>query len=143
MASKELRLATLGRASLILTLFGKTYYNTYMDVMANTYVDVILGQKFLGKHETMKFEFGGNEGILSIPAKMHNSMSLAATAVDSPRIFEHLTSERKPKAIRSLNYNNEDQRFIASEVQRLLSENIIELSTSTWRAQVLVVRKSL
>ena len=137
MASKELLLATSGKASLTLTLFGKTYYNTYMDVMANTYADVILG-----KHETVKFEFGGNEGVLSVPAKTHNYLSLAATAVDSPRIFEHLTSECKPKATRSRNYTDEDQRFIASEVQRLLSEDIIELSTSTWRAQVLVVRKS-
>ena len=74
---KELRLATSGRASLTLTLFGKTYYNTYMDVMANTCADVILG-----KHETVKFEFGGNEGVLSVPAKTHNYVSLAATAGD-------------------------------------------------------------
>ena len=60
-------------------------------------------------------------------------------AVDSLRIFEHLTSECKPIATRSRNYTNEDQCFIASEVQRLLSEDIIELSTSAWRAQVLVV----
>ena len=33
MASKELRLATSGRASLTLTLFGKTYNNTYIIVM--------------------------------------------------------------------------------------------------------------
>ena len=143
MVSKELRLATSRRASLTLTLFGKTYNNTYMDVMANACADVILGQKFLGKHETVKFEFGGNEGVLSVPAKTHNYVSLAVTAVDSPRIFEHLTSECKPIATRSRNYTNEDQRFIASEVQRLFSEDIIEPSTSAWRAQVLVVRKSL
>ena len=52
--------------------------------MANACADVILGQKFLGKHETVKFEFGGDEGVLSVPAKTHNYVSLAATAVDSP-----------------------------------------------------------
>ena len=62
--------------------------------------------------------------------------------MDLPRIFEQLTSKCKPIATRSRNYTHENQRFIASEVQRLLSEDIIEPSTSAWRAQVLVVRKS-
>ena len=58
-------------------------------------------KSFLGKQETVKFEFGGNEGVLSVPAKTNIYVSLAAEGVDSPRIFEHLTSECKPIATRS------------------------------------------
>ena len=101
-----------------------------------------IGPKFFWKHETVKFEFGGYKGVLSVPAEMHNYVSLAAAAVDSPRIFEHLTIEYKPIATRSRNYTHEDRRFIANEVPRLFSEDIIELPRSAWRAEVLLVRKS-
>ena len=50
MASEELQLTTSGRSFLTIMLFGKTYKNTLMDVMTNASCDVILGQKFLGRH---------------------------------------------------------------------------------------------
>ena len=44
----------------------------------------------------------------------------------------------KPIAVKSRRYSQDDCRYIESEVQRLLKEDIIEPSTFTWRAQVLV-----
>ena len=98
-----------------------------------------MGQKFLGRHQSINFEFGGKEGILAILARA--SAYLAAAGVESPRVFEHLAADCKPIATRSRNYSIDDQRIISSEIQRLQSEDIIEPSHSAWRAQVLVVRK--
>ena len=48
----------------------------------------------------------------------------------------------KPIAYCTRIYSKENLTFIESEVQRMLSEGIIEPSKSPWRAQVLVVRNS-
>ena len=149
MASKELQLTTSGRSSLTLTLFGKTYKNILMDVMTNACCDIILGQKFLGRHQSVNFEFDGKEEILAIPAGTRAYASLPAAGVKSPKVFEHLAANCKLKATRSRDCSIDNQRFISSEAQRLLciqtnyikSEDIIEPSHSGWRVQVLVVRK--
>ena len=93
MASKELQLTTSGRSSLTLTLFGKTYKYTLMEVMTNACCDVILGQKFLRRHQSVNFEFGGKEGMLAIPAGASAYASLAAAGVEFPRVFEYLAAD--------------------------------------------------
>ena len=49
-----------------------------------------------------------------------------------------LTPDCKPIAVKLRQYTSSDAKFIESETQRLLAEGIIEPSTSSWRAQVLV-----
>jgi len=46
----------------------------------------------------------------------------------------------KPFACRTRTYSKDDLAFIESEVERILSERIIEPATSPWRAQVFIVR---
>ncbi|XP_038652364.1 uncharacterized protein LOC119965671 [Scyliorhinus canicula] len=73
--------------------------------------------------------------------KMINTVcSLASLKVDPPSLFANLTPDCKPVATRSRRYSAQDRSFIRSEVQRLLTEGVIEASNSPWRAQVLVVR---
>ena len=54
-------------------------------------------------------------------------------------MFKHLSDDCRPIATKSRHYSNADQSFISSEKQRLLKENLIERSSSPWRAQPLVV----
>ena len=54
------------------------------------------------------------------------------------RLFKNLDPGVKPIVTKSKRFNLEDQKFIRSEIKKLLDENIIEPSTSPWRAQVLI-----
>ena len=56
----------------------------------------------------------------------------------SPDLFANLTPDCKPISIKSRKYSPEDKKFISHDIQRMLSEDIIEHSNSPWRAQVLV-----
>ena len=60
--------------------------------------------------------------------------------VESPPLFGNLTPDCHPIATRSRHYSQDDKRFIRSEIEKLLSEGIIEESNSPWRAQVLVTK---
>ena len=53
-------------------------------------------------------------------------------------LFKNLDPRVKPIATKSKRFNLEDQKFIQSEIKKLLNENIIEPSVSPWRAQVLI-----
>ena len=60
--------------------------------------------------------------------------------MEPPDLFYNLSPDCKPIATKSRKYNNSDKTFIKSEIQRLLSEGIIEPSISPWRAQVVVTK---
>ena len=109
--------------------------------MQNACADIILGQRFLKKHKTVVFTFGGKQETLTVEnADEGRYASLASIAIEPPLLFEHLKPNCKPIATHSRSYSQDDQRFIKKEIQRLLAEDIIETSSSPWRAQVLVVR---
>ena len=57
----------------------------------------------------------------------------------TPSLFVNLSPDCKPIATKSRRYSVAEQRFIDSEIGRMLSEEIIETSTSPWRAQLVVV----
>ena len=57
-----------------------------------------------------------------------------------PPFFKNLDPNCKPIITKSRPYSAEDRKFIAEEVERLLSEGIIEPSNFPWRAQVVVTR---
>ncbi len=60
--------------------------------------------------------------------------ALSAASVEEPSRFVNLRPDCKPIASKSRRFSKEDQ------VNRLLSEGIIEPSNSPWRAQVVVVK---
>ena len=65
---------------------------------------------------------------------------MAACEANCDRLFRNLKPECKPIATKSRKFNEDDKRFIAAEVRKLLLDGIIESSFPPWRAQVLVAR---
>ena len=111
----------------------RSYKGVKLHVMDNLCVDVILGQDFMKQHDRVIFEFGGSQPPLHISA-------VTAMNVPPPSLFEHLSEDCKPVAVKSRKQTNVNSKFIKEEVQKLLKEGIIKPSTSPWRAQVLVTK---
>ena len=82
-------------------------------------------------HKCVTVEFGGEKPPLTV-------CSLLIFKVDPPSLFENLSPNAKPISTRRRRYSKEDYDFIKEEINRLLSEGIIEPSNSPWRAQVVV-----
>ena len=101
--------------------------------------DLILGQDFLKLHEFTTFDRGGNRDPIII-GSVNNVCGVAAARVDPTRIFQFLNEKIHPIVAPSRRYNEVNLEFIKSEVQKLLSEGIIEPSESPWRAQVLMIK---
>lgn len=112
---------------------GKFYSNVKMNVLENLCTDVILGLSFQKLHKSVTFNFDGPEPPFEV-------CGLAALDIDPPDLFSNLAPDCKPIITRSRKYNSPDRQFIKSEIQRLLSEGIIEHSHSPWRAQVVVAK---
>ena len=63
---------------------------------------------------------------------VHEVAALAAVNVDPPCLFELVKPTCKPVACHSCIYCKDDLAFIKSEVERLLSEGVMEPSRSPW-----------
>ena len=53
-------------------------------------------------------------------------------------MFSNLSEDCKPIAVKSYRLSDLEEQFVESEIRKLLKDDIIEPSTSPWRAQVLV-----
>ncbi|GFR97398.1 retrovirus-related Pol polyprotein from transposon opus [Elysia marginata] len=116
----------------IVPLFYKDrHYTQKLSLLPDLCADVILGHDILGKHSEVCFPFDGPQNPLNI-------LGVAAANIEAPSLFENLTEDCKPIATKSRRHSLLDERFMESEVQKLLKEEIIEPSLSPWRAQVLV-----
>lgn len=109
-------------------------YDERFLVMPNCCTDVILGLPFLKQHSSLKLSFGGTNKHLEVCA-------LAPFQIRPPRIFANLSPDYRPIAVKSRKYSSSDVLFIKDEIQRLLSEGIIEPSNSPWRAQIHIVNQ--
>ena len=109
----------------------RSYDNVTLSVIQDLCCDVILGHNFLKQHSVVEIPFGGSMPPLTVCGH-------TGAAVPSPSLFANLTEDCKPVAVRSRHHSHADQKFISSEVSRLLKEGVIEPSNSPWRAQVLV-----
>jgi len=85
-------------------------------------------------HKSVNIHFGG----LERPLHLGTLKPLKASV--PVKLFEHISPEVRPIAVKSIRYSQADQEFIAREIRRLLQEDVIEKSTSPWRAQVVVAR---
>ena len=96
--------------------------------------DVILGRNFLSQHQSINFNFGGPKTSLELgglkPIK----------DVEPVKLFELMSPNCEPVAVRRRNYSKADQSFISDQVSQLLEDDLIEPSTSPWRAQVVAVK---
>lgn len=81
----------------------------------------------------MTFHFRGNKSDLSI-------CNLANLKTESPLLFQNLSDDCKPIAVKSRRYSEPDRKFIDSEIQQMLKEGIVEPINLPWRAQVVVTK---
>ena len=113
-------------------LNDRTYENVKFFILQDLCADMILGQDWQEKHESV-INYGGCVS----PLKLRN---LTTLNVHPPPLFQYLTADVKPIATKSRKYSEEDQKFIAAETKRLLEEGIIEPSDSPWRVQLVVTK---
>ena len=124
------------------TLNGRYYTGLVLTVMKELCTDVILGRDFMRKHESVKFTFEGKEPEINVSVCASTTASSTTTnTMNIPplSLFEHLSPECKPIAIKSKRQSEANSKFIKSEVQKLLSQGKIRPSKSPWRAQPIVV----
>ena len=114
-------------------LKDRVYTNIKFYILSNLCTDIILGQNWQQQHESVTLCFGGAAPPVSI-------CGLSTLHVEPPPLFQFLAPECKPIASKSRRYCMEDKGFIATEINELLEEGIIEPSDSPWRAQVVVTR---
>ena len=109
-----------------------------LSVLKDLCSDVILGHDFQKRHKRVTIELHGPQSDLIVSNSP--SCALAAASVDELSLFANVNPDSKPIATKSRRFSFSDKTFIAEEISRLMSENIIEHSTSPWRAQVVVVK---
>ena len=131
MASTLLNSRTKGHCYVPIQYKNNYYDRVKLSVLPRLCSDILLGHDFLSLHKMVEIPFKGEKPPLSL-------CNLLAARIDPPKLFNNIQADCKPIAIKSRRYSPADQNFIKSEVDRLLSEHIIEPSNSPWRAQVLV-----
>ena len=131
MANPSLSTMLEGECLIDFCLKKRKYKQVKVYVLDYLCADIILGQDFMGKHNSVIFKFGGKEPPLHVWA-------LTSMDITPPPLFEHLSEDCKPIAIKSRKQTPSNGKFIAEETKKLLEDGIIEPSRSPWHAQVLV-----
>ena len=132
----------LGHCFSAINLNDLSYTAMCLGVIKNLCCDVILGQDFQKEHRSVIIKFCGAKPDLVIPNPIP-VCPLSEASLGEPSLFVNLLPSCKPIATKSQCFSKNDQAFIHQEITRLLAENIIECSTSTWREQVVVVKDPL
>lgn len=95
------------------------YRNVHFSVLPSLCSDVILGHPFLKQHNGVFVDFGGLLPTLNICASV--------MTVEKPfQLFANLREDCHPIATKSRTFNSSDRQFILSQVQKLLSDGVIE-----------------
>lgn len=131
MAAKSLKADIIGKCLVNIELNGELYSNVKLMVLPALCADILLGHDFLKLHKGIEILFGGSRPTLSV-------CGLTAMDITPPSLFAYLRDDCKPIATKSRRHSLNDTEFIKSEIQRLIHDDVIEPSTSPWRAQVLV-----
>ena len=118
---------------------GQEYPSACLGVLKDLCYDIILGHDFQKQHKSVTFQYGGEKPELEITGT-DLVCALATAMIDEPSLFLNLPQGCKPIAVKSRHYSKEDQLFIKGQVSHLKSEDIIEPNSSSWRAQVVVVK---
>ena len=102
-------------------------------VLHDLLTNAILRQDLMARHKNVKIHFGGEIPNLHLGA-------LQAIKTSTPvELLKHLRENTQPVVTKPRWYSQADTQFISSEVKRLFNDNLIEPSSSPWRAQPLVV----
>ena len=142
MASKSCSSETLGSVVVNLEIGGTKHDQICIQVMENLCCDMIIGHDILSLYEKIVLNFGGESPPLIIDniSKSAFSCALSAAKIHPLPLFEHLYSDVKPIVTKSRRFSTPDKQFIDSKIENLLSDNVIEPSSSPWRAQVMVTK---
>ena len=132
MASNKHKMVLREKCKVEMELNGGYYTDVSLLLFNNLCAPVLLGHDFLRRHAALSLEFGGELPSLNV-------CGLAVAAIEPPSLFSNLTPDCHPIQTRSRQHNEDDQKFIDTEVERMLHEGIIVPSRSPWRAQVLVI----
>ncbi len=131
MAASTLSAKITGYCVTTIGLNGDSYGGVRLSVLPGLCADVILGQDFMGLHKEIIFAGMGNRPALKI-------CGVAEAALNPPTLFGGVSADCQPIAAKSCRFSVTDKKFIDNEISRLLREEIIERSSSPWRAQLLV-----
>ena len=104
-------------------------------VYKSTRLVILKGCDFQKEHKMVTLEFGGSKPESLIPNSAPMCAIIAAT-IDESSLFLNLISDFKSIA-------KDDQDYIHQEVTKLFSQDIIEISSSPWRGQVVVAKDPL
>jgi len=133
LASNSNQMHILNKCTVTLSTKTREYRNVELLIIENLCSDIILGRDFMQRHSSVTFPFEGDGNLVV--------NSLTAMKIDPPKIFGHLEQNIRPIATPTRRYSAEEKQIIANEVKQLLENDIIEVSESSWRAQVVIVRQ--
>ena len=134
LASGAISSRVKGVCYVTLNVKNQQYENIKMSILDELVSDIILGESFMKQHSSVEFQFGGCKPPLVVSA-------LSPMNVVLPPMFSNVGDDIKPLAVKSRRFSSPDKTFIKQEVQRLLEKDVIEPSSSPWRAQVHIDRK--
>ena len=131
LAESSVKVNSLGYVVVDLNILDYLHENVRVPVVQNLCAPVIIGQDILQMYTSLTINFGGNLPPLSF-------CGLTTINAPAPPLFDNLAANCRPIVTKSRRYSPADRKFVDAEIQRLLSEDIIEPSNSPWRAQVVV-----
>ena len=152
LASSDKTVKITGMCTVDIHLHGHKYESVRLGVMQKLCSDLLLGQDFQKQHQNVVIEYSGPLPDLNVGNKKDpNSSSLSNSEKDKTSacnvtaallgpvsLFENLSSDCRPVAVKSRRYNKADKKFIDNEIKQMLQDGIIQHSASPWRAQVVV-----
>ncbi|XP_076803121.1 uncharacterized protein LOC143447076 [Clavelina lepadiformis] len=138
MAQSSLRCTMLGSCTTDIVVNNCKYENVQLGVMDNLCSDVILGQAFQKRHNRLIIKYGGIEEDFTLSKPIVCALPAATIAMET--LFPQLPKSCKPIAVKSRRYSKSDEQFIREEIKKMQDDDVIELSRSPWRAQIVVVR---
>ena len=104
-----------------------------MYILPNLCADVIIRQNWQSNHESAAINCEGEKHPLMM-------CYLTTLNISPTPLFENLDPNYKPIIRKSRRYSAKDRKFIAEEVERLLSERILEPSNCPCRGQVVTTK---
>ena len=129
-----------GTVDVELKVFDNTYLKLKVGVMEELCADMILGLDLMKLHDEVNFQLHGPKEVISVDNNSNKSCNVMAAKIEPPRIFRSVPKDCVPVATKSRRYSETDKKFIQEEVSKLLKDEIIEPSQSSWRAQVLITK---
>ena len=110
MASAAMKMRSFGFCVVDVTINGKKYEATRLNVLDNLCSYVILGLDFHSQHHRLIFEFNGDSSNLIV--SNDSKCALAAAVTKEATLFSNLIPGVKPIATKSRPFNEADRVFI-------------------------------